>query len=129
MYKENIDIYNEFVKRLTGLPARINARTGKSMKEINAYLLTAVKENTEAKVVEAWELILNNYDLWNDFHKSQIELHQINANLINIINSIKNGRPVVKKANSHQSIESEKNKTIAKIKSKHNDTSRKNIGS
>lgn len=92
MFKENIDIYNEFVKRLTGLPARLDARSGKSMKQINAYLLTAVKEKTEDKVIEAWELILNSYELWDSFHKKQIELHQINSNLINIINAIKNGR-------------------------------------
>lgn len=92
MFKQNIDIYNEFVKRLTGVPARLDARSGKSMKQINAYLLTAVKEKTEEKVIEAWELILNSYDLWDSFHKKQIELHQINSNLINIINSIKNGR-------------------------------------
>lgn len=92
MFKENIEAYNQFVTRLTSLPARIDGRAGKSMKQINAYLLTAVKEKTEEKVIEAWELILNSYEHWDSFHKKQIELHQINSNLINIINSIKNGR-------------------------------------
>lgn len=88
-YKLCMDIYNNFVLELTGASANINSSEGKALKLIIAYLDKNTNRGTSH---DNFRLILDKYYLWDKFHQKQIKLLQINSNLINIINSIKNGR-------------------------------------
>lgn len=90
-YQLFVDIYNEFCKKILNVPAKINGSEGKAMKEIIAYV---EKVSAEKKSVpsDSWQFILDSYSRWDEFHQKQIKLVQINSNLPNIINSIKNGK-------------------------------------
>lgn len=88
-YKLCMEIYNNFVLSLTGVNANINSSEGKALKLIISYL---DKNTNRGESHDNFKIILDNYSLWDKFHQNQIKLLQINSNLINIINSIKNGR-------------------------------------
>jgi hypothetical protein len=91
VYTDAMTIYHEFVKLRTGVPPNINVIEGKSLKSIIVYL-RGIDKNDE-KVLQAWNAVLNNYDKWDAFLQKQLNLSQISKNLMNIINSIKNGKP------------------------------------
>lgn len=95
-YKDCIEVYNSFILTKTGVGAKINGIGGKAMKSIICYLKTQVKQKDGGKkdIVEALSYIFKNYNSWDVFHKKQLSLQQIDSNLINIINSIKNGREI-----------------------------------
>tara|TARA_R110000744_G_scaffold134922_1_gene244210 strand:+ start:8835 stop:9605 length:771 start_codon:yes stop_codon:yes gene_type:complete len=94
LYKKIIAIYNGFCLENWDAPAKINGIEGKATKEIIKYLRTICKvKNLEADVdVEnAFKYILNNWSNLDTFLQKQIKLAQINSNLPNIINQLKNG--------------------------------------
>lgn len=95
IYPQFISVYNDFILKINNVPAKINSVQGKNAKEIISYLKTACQkknpESGDAEIINSWKWILYNYDKWDSFHKGQLELRQINSNLINIINSCKNG--------------------------------------
>jgi len=91
-YSRCIDAYNNFILSKIGLPARINGLTGRSMKNIIEYLRSLEKIKCSDDVVVAFEFILSNYDKWDNFHQQQTKLNQIDSNLQNILNSIRNGK-------------------------------------
>jgi len=92
-YSDMMEIYNNFVIDKTGAKAKINGLAGKSLKLIISYLKSNIKdkEGCDEKIIEAWNAVLSNYPKWDDFYKKQLSLNQIESNLVNIINSIKNG--------------------------------------
>lgn len=89
-YKNFVATYSEWHKTAIGIPIKMNGADGKAMKEIITYLKTATSEK-ETTPIAAWQFILDNYNRWDKFHQNQTKLTQINYNLINILNSIKNG--------------------------------------
>lgn len=89
-YQLFIDAYNEFCKKILGVPAKINGAEGNAMKSIIAYI-EKVSEQKKSVPVDSWQFILDSFNKWEPFHQKQIKLTQINSNLPNIINSIKNG--------------------------------------
>lgn len=93
VYAECMDLYNDFIILKTTKKARITKTTGSSLKKIIAYIQGNTKTKTEESVPIALKYIFDSYDLWDTFHKKNIELHQIESNLINILNAIKNGSP------------------------------------
>lgn len=91
VYPTCISLYNNFIISQTNLSAKIDARAGASMKRIIKYFEGQVKDKSDPLAVpNALEFILTNYDKWDMFHKKQITVSQIESNLINIVNSIKN---------------------------------------
>ena len=85
-YTECMDLYFDFVKRQTGVPPMMNQIEGKAMKEIIKYLNSI----DQSKITENFGHILSSYPKWEPFHQKQIKLAQIQTNLINIINTVKN---------------------------------------
>lgn len=84
--------YDDFIKDTTGLPARFDGAEGKALKSIIAYLKTVATNKDDEGALTAFQFILKNRARWDNFHQSQLKLTQINSNLINILNSIKNGK-------------------------------------
>lgn len=93
-YSNCIKIYDEFIQLRTSAPARIDGLIGRSMNEIihqlAKYQAVVDKKKT---VAELLKYIFDHFSDWSAFHQTQIKLNQINSNLENIINSIKNGKP------------------------------------
>lgn len=97
-YEGCVAVYDTWLKSRTGVGVKMDGIQGKAMKEIIKYL-DAQKLNKEQPVEEVWEFILNSWDRLTDYHKNKLKLSEINSDLINILNQIKNGRPKSKHTN------------------------------
>lgn len=107
-----VDLYNKFIKTQAGAPAKFDGAEGKAMKTIIEYLSKTEKVlANEVKVPEVWGFILDHYQAWDSFRRGQLKLVQINSNLINILNDIKNG--AANKNRGNRSGESAKISSIA----------------
>lgn len=91
-YKDFIKSYSDFFNDKVGVPIKMDGAEGKAAKQIINYLKTATKEKG-GDLIAAWVLILDNVDMWDTFHQGQLKLSQINSNLPNILNTIRNGKP------------------------------------
>ena len=97
-----IEAYNHFCKQRIGVGCKMDGAEGKAMKSIILYLTTQVKDpkyqdtiyrdDRDDQVYIAWKFILDNWDMLDDFLQKQIALRQINSNLINILNQLRNGK-------------------------------------
>jgi hypothetical protein len=96
LHQDMISIYDEFIQLQTGGPAKINGKEAKAVKDITAYLSRLIKnkktEVTDTDITDAWRIVLGNFNRWDQFHQSNLNLSQINSNLVNIINRVKNGK-------------------------------------
>lgn len=103
VYSQFIDVYYQWFVNRVGDPPKIDAIQGKSAKAIIAYLRTVVKSRAkqqnitldqpgeDLKIVEAWTSILDNWDLCDSFYRDKTRLMDINSNIQNIINQVRNG--------------------------------------
>tara|TARA_R110001592_G_scaffold30305_4_gene108791 strand:- start:912 stop:1664 length:753 start_codon:yes stop_codon:yes gene_type:complete len=90
-YTNFVQIYDEFLKTNIGVGVKMNGAEGKALKQIITYLKSQVKnKNSQSALVESWRLILDNWNALDDFHKKQMKLTQINSNLVNILNQLRN---------------------------------------
>lgn len=98
VYKKCIEIYNSFILNKTSVSAKINGKEGVAMNKIINYLKQQVKNKNdlETEIPNALTYIFSHFEKWDNFHKGQLNLSQIESNLINIINSIKNGKSTSK---------------------------------
>ncbi len=85
-------MYTEFMK-LKGIPIRITQADGKAMKLIIKYIseIDNIKNGTKP-AIDVWKYILDNWHLQSDWMQTQIQLRQINSQLPNIIEHLKNGK-------------------------------------
>lgn len=83
--------YFSFYKRHVGIPPKISAADGKGLKEIIKYLSSLDKVNTESEVLTAWKFVLDNWEHTGPFIGKQKKLTQINTNLAEILDKIRNG--------------------------------------
>jgi hypothetical protein len=108
-----LEVYNKFLESKTGATEQFSIAGRAGLKKIITYLKVQVEKkftgpqtspqdsaDFRTEIVNAWRWVLSNYTAWDKFHQGQIKLEQINSNLINIINSIKNGH--TKSGNSNQ---------------------------
>lgn len=102
-YKEFIKSYSDFFQDKVGLPIKMDGSEGKAMKSIISYMNTATKDKGGNGLL-GWDLVLQNFDKWDNFHKTQLTIKQINSNLPNILNSIRNGKSISSKPEKGQSI-------------------------
>ena len=93
-YKPMIAIYDSFCLKEFDAPCKINGMEGKAMKQIIDYLIkVSLSKGMEAEnCMISFEYILNNWQSLDDFTRKQIKLSQINSNITNIINQLKNGK-------------------------------------
>lgn len=94
LYSRFVDSYFVFVKKILGQPPQFGSAEGKSIKEI----INTIRAKTEATnpvatdddILVNWNLVLDNYDLWDAFHQDKIKPRQILNFLDNILLTIKN---------------------------------------
>jgi hypothetical protein len=94
-----LEVYNKFLESKTGTTEQFSMAGRAGLNKIIGYLRSQVEkkhpgadiEHISTETINAWQWILNHYDSWDNFYKQQLKLEQINSNLLNIINSIKNG--------------------------------------
>lgn len=91
-----IKIFTDWYERedMVGVKYPFQPRDAKDMQEILKYLKKAVseKQGSEATIdmiTDAWKLILDNFDRWDNFYQSQLRLSQIRTNLPNILANIR----------------------------------------
>jgi len=89
-YTNFVSVYDTFCKERVGVGCKMNGAEGKALKSIITYLQLHTKGESQSDLVQAWKYILNKWDTLDDFHKKQMKLTQINSNLINILNQLKN---------------------------------------
>jgi hypothetical protein len=88
-YKRFMEVYHTFIKN-RGIPFRITGADGKALKLIIKYLneVDAVKQGNKTPC-EVWEFILDNWNNLDTWQQTQNQLRQINAQLPNIIEKLK----------------------------------------
>jgi hypothetical protein len=91
-YQKFVSVYDEFCKTRMGLGARMTPAQGKALKEIMAYLKEQSHTKDEAGALKAWIFILAHWDRVGDFIGKQKALTQINKNLVEILDKIRNGQ-------------------------------------
>ena len=89
-YTNFVAVYDEFLKKRIGVGVKMNGAEGKALKQIIQYLSNEVKGESQSELVEAWRFILDRWESLDEFHKKQMKLTQINSNLINILNQLRN---------------------------------------
>lgn len=78
--------YQTFIKKRTGVSARLNEADRQALKNIAAHLKTG-KGDTATRV---WQKILVNWNKMNPYFQSKLSLEQIDKNLLSIIDQIDN---------------------------------------
>lgn len=92
LYQHFVAAYSEFIKGRGSGGLLFNGRDGKVMKEIYAKLKTNSQAKTDEGALKSWTYILTNWNKLNDFLQSQITVVQINKNLLEIIDKLRNGK-------------------------------------
>jgi biotin operon repressor len=89
-YTNFVSVYDKFCKDRIGVGCKMNGAEGKALKSIIEYLKLHIKGESQSDLVDSWRYVLSRWDKLDDFHKKQMKLTQINSNLINILNQLKN---------------------------------------
>ncbi len=88
-----IEIYNEWILGVTGATAKLDGREGKAMKSIIDFISKQEKVSGDFdKIIESWQYILSNWNKLESFHKNRVKLSNIDSDLSNILNQLKNGK-------------------------------------
>lgn len=93
VYSECMKIYNDFILDKTSLPAKIDGQQGKALKGIINYFKSIENvKSGERSVQDCIAFVFKEWDRVEPFIKDKLKLSEINSNLTNIINQIKNGK-------------------------------------
>ena len=104
LYSKMVEIYFDWFVKLSGVKPKFGVAEGSAMKQIINYFKTIYKDNhsegeTEfEEVTKMLQYIFKYWHLIDPFYQKQTKLTQINSNIQNIINDIKNGHK--RKSNS-----------------------------
>lgn len=98
-YSPCLLIYFTFIKQRTGVCPKMSGGEGKALKELIAYfeLIVIDKEDPQA-VPKAFQYLFDNWQKLDPFLQGQLKLMQINSNITNILNQIRNGKPSAKES-------------------------------
>lgn len=103
LYPAMMDLYYEWYKaRNAGTPPKIDGQEGKGLKAIITYFKTVYntkegeKGEQELEVLGMFKYVLGHWEKIDPFHQKQTKLSQINSNITNIIDYLKNGRKETK---------------------------------
>jgi len=103
-YQKFLDIYSNWYENLVGVKIKFDGVQGKALKKIIAYLIANSKEKNAQGGADAWEYILLNWSKIDKFYQDQTKVNQIESNLPNILNQLKNGNSKAKPTNSQENI-------------------------
>ena len=89
LHQAIIKKYDEYVKKRTGVSAKITVADAVAVKKIKIYLLQQCADNPEI-ALSSWGLILDNLKFCEKFFSNNFQLTALNKNLVQIIDQIKN---------------------------------------
>lgn len=94
LHENFIKIHSDFYLKVTGVKYKFQGGAdGKAIKNLINYIRKATEEKmgtaTDQEILNGWRSILDKYDRWDPFFKSQLKIIQIESNLPNIIANIK----------------------------------------
>ena len=95
IYNDAVKIYfNFFRNRSGGLNPKFDAGDGKALKQMIGYFKTLSKDSPTQKedVLKTFNVIFKNWDKLDQHLRKQVKMTQINSNINNIINFLKNGQ-------------------------------------
>lgn len=90
IYQQCLNEYAAFLKNRS-IPLIMDGRQGKSLKLIIDKLKSASVDKSDNGVLISWRFILNNWQRTGSFIGGQIKLSDINRNLLEILDKIRNG--------------------------------------
>ncbi|WP_410221918.1 hypothetical protein [Pedobacter sp.] len=90
IYQQCLHEYAEFL-RGRNIPLIMDARQGKALKQIIAKLYAASVDKSDDGIFASWKFILRNWQRTGDFIGRQIKLSDIDRNLLEILDKIRNG--------------------------------------
>ncbi|WP_443937074.1 hypothetical protein [Pedobacter sp. MW01-1-1] len=89
-YNQSLMCYKDFL-RDRGLPFIMDARQGAALKSILKKLMGASVDKSDEGVLASWKFILKSWNRTGDFIGRQIKLSDIDRNLLEILDKIRNG--------------------------------------
>lgn len=89
-YQVFVSLYLDFFRGHVGADARLSPAEGVAMKRIITYLKREANEQTEDGALDAWRYILQHWNRLDDFLQERKRLAQIDKNLTEIIDQLKN---------------------------------------
>ena len=105
IYKKCTEIYFEWFEKLSGVKPKFDAIDGASLKKIISYFKSIHHDANDGtdefqEVTKMFSIIFLKWEKIDPFYQKQTKLNQINSNLQNIINDIKNKHTSRRNANS-----------------------------
>jgi hypothetical protein len=88
-YQDFVNAYLTWHEQCIGVPAQMDARQGKALKEIIKYVKYLSHDKSESGGLLVWQYILSNWGKLSDFLKGQTTLVRINANKVEICAKLK----------------------------------------
>jgi hypothetical protein len=101
LYKKFISVYDDFIKEKTSCPAKIDGTQGKAAKEIIGYFRGASKDNSDEGILNSWRHFLGSWNKLDTYNQGKLKLSEINSDMVNIVNQIKNG---TRKTGKHETV-------------------------
>lgn len=92
LHQKFLEIYDDFHQKKIGTGAKIGAKEGAAAKSILQYISKESKVKTEEGILASWEYILNNWQRLEPFYRNRMQITDINSNLTNILNQLRNGK-------------------------------------
>jgi hypothetical protein len=95
LFPEMVKVYDDFIKKQTGGPgSKMNSIEGQAMRQIIEYWRKNSKDTSDAGILNSWNHMLERWDRLEPFYQGKLKLVEINSNMINLINQIKNPKVV-----------------------------------
>lgn len=91
LHQKFLEIYDEFHQKKLNCGAKIGAKEGAAAKSILQYISKESKVKTDDGILASWEYILNNWQRLEPFYRNRMQITDINSNLTNILNQLRNG--------------------------------------
>lgn len=90
IYGRCVDEYFRWHEKLLNIKPQFDGSDGASMHQAIKYLRSM--EDGDDNIFKNFSAVLSGFDRWDKFHQGQTRMRQINSNLTNIINQLKNGK-------------------------------------
>lgn len=97
LFPQMITVYDDFIKKQTGGPgSKINGAEGQAMRQIIEYWRKASKDPSDKGILNSWNHMLMCWGDLEPFYQGKLKLTEINSNMVNLINQIKNPKKAKK---------------------------------
>lgn len=93
VYTTCMDLYFSFIIQRMGVKPSVDGTQGKHLNHIISYLRTLKDGASDTDVIQFWEYILKHWFKLDTYLSNKLKLSEINSEMVNIINQIKNPKP------------------------------------